>query len=85
MSGSSQKPAAELARANTAHFPNESAEYRRAREQLLVEEIELRRHAERVAEVTRKRGPLVVETYALDVLEGPKGEVLDHSPPPELE
>ncbi len=40
---------------------------------------------ERVAEVTRKRGPLVVETYALDVLEGPKGEVLDHSPPPELE
>ena len=40
---------------------------------------------ERVAEVTRKRGPLVIETYALDVLEGPKGEVLDHSPPPELE
>jgi 4-amino-4-deoxy-L-arabinose transferase-like glycosyltransferase len=40
---------------------------------------------ERVAEVTRKRGPLVIETYALDVLEGPKGEVFDRSPPPELE
>ena len=40
---------------------------------------------ERVGEVTRKRGPLVIETYALDVLEGPKGEVFDRSPPPELE
>ena len=40
---------------------------------------------ERIAEVTRKRGPLVIETYALDVLEGPKGEVFDRSPPPELE
>lgn len=40
---------------------------------------------ERVAEVTRKRGPLVIETYALDVLEGPKAEVFDRSPPPELE
>jgi 4-amino-4-deoxy-L-arabinose transferase-like glycosyltransferase len=40
---------------------------------------------ERVGEVTRKRGPLAIETYALDVLEGPKGDVLDQSPPPELE
>jgi hypothetical protein len=40
---------------------------------------------ERVGEVARKRGPLVIETYALDVLEGPKGDVLDRSPPPELE
>ena len=40
---------------------------------------------ERVAELTRKRGPLVIETYALDLLEGAKGEVLDRSPPPELE
>ena len=50
MSSSNLKPAAELARASTARFPNESAEYRRAREQLLAEEIELRRHIERVAE-----------------------------------
>jgi hypothetical protein len=40
---------------------------------------------ERVAELTRQRGPLTIETYALDLLEGPKGEVLDRSPPPELE
>ena len=40
---------------------------------------------EQVAELKRKRGPLVIETYALDLLEGPKGEVLDRSPPPELE
>jgi 4-amino-4-deoxy-L-arabinose transferase-like glycosyltransferase len=39
----------------------------------------------RVAELKRKRGPLVIETYALDLLEGPKGEVLDRSPPPELQ
>jgi hypothetical protein len=42
-------------------------------------------HVERAGEVTRKRGPLVIETYALDVLAGPKGEVLDRSPPPELQ
>jgi 4-amino-4-deoxy-L-arabinose transferase-like glycosyltransferase len=40
---------------------------------------------ERVAELPRKRGPLTIETYALDLLEGPRGEVLDSSPPPELE
>jgi hypothetical protein len=40
---------------------------------------------ERVAEFTRKRGPLTIETYALDLLEDPKGDVLDRSPPLELE
>jgi Dolichyl-phosphate-mannose-protein mannosyltransferase len=40
---------------------------------------------EQVAELKRKRGPLVIETYALNLLEGPKGDVLDNSPPPELE
>ncbi|MGB8399239.1 glycosyltransferase family 39 protein [Bradyrhizobium sp.] len=39
---------------------------------------------ERVAEVRRKRGALVIETYALDLLEGPNGEVFDRTPPPEL-
>jgi hypothetical protein len=38
-----------------------------------------------VAEFTRNRGPLTIETYALDLLEDPKGDVLDRSPPPELE
>jgi hypothetical protein len=32
----------------------------------------------------RKRGPLIIENYALDLLEGAKGDVLDRSPPPEL-
>jgi hypothetical protein len=40
---------------------------------------------ERVAELKRMRGPLVIETYALDLLEGAKGEVLDRSLPPELQ
>jgi hypothetical protein len=40
---------------------------------------------EQVAELPRKRGPLTIETYAIDLLEGAKGSVLDQSPPPELE
>jgi predicted dithiol-disulfide oxidoreductase (DUF899 family) len=46
-------PAAELAATNPIRHPNESGEYRRARQELLVEEIELRRHAERVASLRR--------------------------------
>src|SRR3954454_3756464 len=57
MSGSTLKPAAELARGNSVRFPNESAEYRRARQELLTEEIELRRHIERVAELRRALPP----------------------------
>jgi len=34
------------------------------------------------AEFARKRGPLTIESYALDLLEGANGEVLDRSPPP---
>lgn len=50
MDGSTTRaPAAELAAKSHTRFPNESAEYRRARQALLVEEIELRRHIERVA------------------------------------
>ena len=40
---------------------------------------------ETIAEARRMRGPLVIETYALDLLEGAKGDVLDRSPPPELQ
>jgi hypothetical protein len=40
---------------------------------------------EQVGELPRKRGPLTIETYQLDLLAGPKGEVLDRSPPPELQ
>lgn len=46
-------PAAELAATNPIRHPNESAEYRKARHELLVEEIELRRQMERVAQQRR--------------------------------
>ena len=50
-------PAQQLAAANKAHFPNESPEYRAARNAHLVEEIELRRHLERVAAQRRALPP----------------------------
>ncbi len=49
--------AADLAATNKAHFPNESSEYRAARNALLVEEINLRRHLERVAAERRALPP----------------------------
>jgi len=51
------KPAAQLAAAASKPYPNDSAEYRRARTALLAEEIELRRHIERVAEQRRALPP----------------------------
>jgi len=51
------KPAAELAAANSKPYPNDSAEYRAARTALLAEEIELRRHIERVAAQRRALPP----------------------------
>jgi predicted dithiol-disulfide oxidoreductase (DUF899 family) len=50
-------PAEELAAINQAQYPNESTEYRAARNVLLAEEIELRRHVERVAAQRRKLPP----------------------------
>ena len=50
-------PASELATRNRMRFPNESSDYRRARTALLAEEIELRRHIERVAEQRRTLPP----------------------------
>jgi predicted dithiol-disulfide oxidoreductase (DUF899 family) len=50
-------PAQQLAGANKAHFPNESPEYRSARNALLAEEIELRRQMERVASRRRALPP----------------------------
>ena len=41
--------AIDLVRQNGVRFPNENNEYRQARDELLAEEIELRRHIERVA------------------------------------
>jgi len=50
-------PARQLAETNKIHFPNESAAYRKARNALLVEEIELRRQIERVASQRRTLPP----------------------------
>jgi predicted dithiol-disulfide oxidoreductase (DUF899 family) len=65
-------PAAKLARNNPIRIPNESAEYRAARTALLAEEIELRRHLERVAAQRRALPPggPVVGDYQFEGEEG---------------
>jgi predicted dithiol-disulfide oxidoreductase (DUF899 family) len=67
-------PAAELAAKNKAHYPNESPAYRQARNELLAEEIELRRHIERVAALRRAlpSGGGISEDYTF---EGHKGAI----------
>lgn len=67
-------PATELAAKNKSHFPNESSEYRQARNALLAEELELRRHIERVAALRRSLplGGKIPEDYTF---EGEKGSV----------
>lgn len=69
------KPAVELAQKNGVRFPNESEEYRRARDALLAEEIELRRHIERVAEQRRALPPggAVTREYRFESEHGPVG------------
>jgi predicted dithiol-disulfide oxidoreductase (DUF899 family) len=66
-------PASELARNNGVRFPNESEEYRRSRDALLAEEIELRRHIERVAEQRRALPPggAVTKDYRFEGMAGP--------------
>ncbi|MDP1617986.1 DUF899 family protein [Phenylobacterium sp.] len=61
-------PAEDLARDNPIRIPNESAEYRAARTALLAEEIELRRHIERVAAQRRALPPggLVTGQYRFE-------------------
>jgi len=51
------QPAEDLVRSSKASQPNESAEYRKARSALLIEEIELRRHVARVAAQRRALPP----------------------------
>ena len=65
-------PASELAKYGY-RYPNESAEYRRARTALLAEEIELRRHIERVAAQRRALPPggEVPEDYLFQGEQGP--------------
>ena len=67
MNAIQQTPAIDLAKQNGVRFPNESGQYREARDALLAEEIELRRHIERVAEQRRALPPggTVPKNYAL--------------------
>lgn len=62
-----------LAKANRAHLPNESPAYRQARNALLAEEIELRRHLERVAQMRRELPPggAVTKQYRFEGEAGP--------------
>jgi predicted dithiol-disulfide oxidoreductase (DUF899 family) len=58
-------PAVTLAKKARTPFPGESAEYRKARETLLAEEIEFRRHMTRLAEQRRALppGPVIAKNY----------------------
>lgn len=67
------RPADELAALKPAAWPNESAEYRKARTALLAEEIELRRHIQRVAARRRALPPggEVPQDYRFEGADGP--------------
>ena len=67
-------PALELAQRNARQSPNESAEYREARQRLLVAEIELRRKNEEVAAL-RRALPVGGEVPQVYTFEGPDGPV----------
>jgi len=71
--GESLVPSFQLASLNKAHFPNENAAYRKARNALLNEEIELRRHIERVAAQRRAlpEGGRIPKDFELMGEEGP--------------
>jgi predicted dithiol-disulfide oxidoreductase (DUF899 family) len=69
------KPAGDVARAAPTRIPGESAEYRAARTALLAEEIELRRHIERVAAQRRALPPgaTITGDYRFEGEKGPTG------------
>ena len=66
-------PADQLASESPFRMPNESADYRAARQALLAEEFELRRHIERVAAMRRALPPggLVTGDYRFETEDGP--------------
>jgi predicted dithiol-disulfide oxidoreductase (DUF899 family) len=66
-------PADQLAQENPIRIPNESVDYRAARQALLAEEFELRRHIERVAAMRRALPPgaPVTADYRFETEDGP--------------
>jgi len=72
-------PAGSLANKAKAPFPGESAEFRKAREDLLAEEIELRRHIARIAEQRQAMppGPLIAKDYRFKDANGAEIGLID--------
>lgn len=72
-------PATELATKRKPPFPGESAEYAAARQALLVEEIELRRHLTRVAAQRQALppGPVIAKDYRFKDESGFDASLLD--------
>ena len=73
--GHELKSSVELAKINGVRFPNESDQYRTSRDALLAEEIELRRHIERVAQLRRALPPggAIPKDYRFEGEHGPVG------------
>ena len=67
-------PAEQLAADNPIRIPNESPQYRAARQALLAEEFELRRHIERVAAMRRALPPggPVTGNFHFETEDGPR-------------
>src|ERR1700712_1773610 len=66
------KPAQQLAATAKTPFPGASPEYEMAREKLLAEEIEFRRHMTRLVEQRRALppGPVIAKNYRFKVDQG---------------
>jgi predicted dithiol-disulfide oxidoreductase (DUF899 family) len=73
------KPAADLAAKRQSRFPNESAAYASAREALLAEEIEFRRHLTRLTQIRQALppGPVVSKNYLFRDETGTEVRLLD--------
>jgi predicted dithiol-disulfide oxidoreductase (DUF899 family) len=73
------KPAATLAKYGKTPFPGESEEYLRAREALLAEEIEFRRHMTRLTEQRHALppGPVIEKNYRFKDANGAEIGFLD--------
>lgn len=79
MSQAELKSAEQLASKRTAQFPGESAEYTRARQQLLAAEIEFRRQMTRLSEQRQALppGPVIEKRYRFKIKSGAEVSLLD--------
>jgi len=79
MNGPSLTPAAEWAVRRKPPFPGESEEYRQARNALLAEEIEFRRHMTRLVEQRRALppGPVIEKNYRFKDANGEELGLID--------